>query len=109
MTWFDTVGVWDFSAEPPDPENGWSSLEDALETLMAACLPSQDTIVETARILDGMWWCGHFQNTFSGGPRISARLMSKLSDFALPLYLDCYFEEAQSERPAPRSSLDHND
>lgn len=37
--------------------------------------------------------CGHFQNTFDGGPTLSPSLMSRLGEFGTELFLDCYFSD----------------
>jgi len=39
------------------------------------------------------FWCGHFQSSFDGGPRLSAQLMRRLSDFGVDLYIDNYFHD----------------
>ena len=37
-----------------------------------------------------IWWCGHYQSSFDGGPTMSAELLKKLADFGVPIYIDNY-------------------
>jgi len=43
---------------------------------------------------DAVWWCGHFQSSFDGGPMLTAELMGRLADFGVDLYIDNYFAES---------------
>ncbi len=43
----------------------------------------------------GVWWCGHFQTSFNGGPSLSPELMTALGSFGIPLSIDNYFSEEE--------------
>jgi len=82
--------TWDYSIEPSAPDCNWESLQEPLEALVSVSLPVRDRIVLAAQSLEGIWWCGHFQSSFDGGPHLTASLLERLSSFKLPLFLDCY-------------------
>jgi hypothetical protein len=43
-----------------------------------------------------IWWCGHFQQAFDGGPLLSASLLERLAAFGAPLLIDNYFSREES-------------
>jgi hypothetical protein len=71
----------------------WTSLEDGLRHVLEILLPKKDIIEEYAKAYEAVWWCGHFQSSFDGGPTLSASLLKLLGEFGIPLYIDNYFEE----------------
>ena len=69
----------------------WSSLEEGLAFLLK-CLNSKKTeIISIARQFDGVWWCGHFQTSFDGGPILSPELLIEIGSYGIPLSIDNYF------------------
>jgi hypothetical protein len=71
----------------------WDSFEDGLNFLMQALTPYKMRIIELAEVYETMWWCGHFQSSFDGGPTLSAKVLSDISTFTIPMYIDNYFFE----------------
>lgn len=69
----------------------WASLEEGLEFLVARLSPARPSIVDLSKTVDGLWWCGHFQSSFDGGPTLSPKLLADLASFGLPLFIDNYF------------------
>jgi hypothetical protein len=92
--------VWDkamWSYEGTTAPSEWPSLDDGLAHVLDHLEPKKDLIQTYAATCDLIWWCGHFQSSVDGGPTLSAPLLKRLGDFAVPLYLDNYFS---SDRPA---------
>jgi hypothetical protein len=71
----------------------WESLEEGLLYLLERLLPKQGVIQANFGGFDMYWWCGHFQQSFDGGPTLSPELFRKLADFGVPLILDNYFSD----------------
>ena len=69
----------------------WDSLEEGLLFLHEQLSPKRAAIYLNFARFDICWWCGHFQQSFDGGPTFSAQLFQKLADFGAPLVLDNYF------------------
>lgn len=90
--------VWDqalwacngFSAGTP---KSWASLEEGLTFLLDRLEPVRSEIEEYKEKYNVVWWCGHFQSSFDGGPTLSAKLMRRLAGFGVDLYLDNYFAD----------------
>ena len=70
----------------------WPSLEDGLQFLLEKTSHARPAIIELSRVCKGVWWCGHFQSTFSGGPQLSPMLLGELASYKLPLVIDNYFD-----------------
>jgi hypothetical protein len=68
----------------------WTSLEVGLNSLMRELFPKRDLISGFAKRFDACWWCGHFQDSFDGGPRLSPDLLRELADFGIPVALSNY-------------------
>ena len=86
--------LWGYSGFPSAPQNSWASLEDGLTFLLDRLEPLHSQIDSYKQNLDVLWWCGHFQSSFDGGPTLSAKLMRRLADFGVDLYIDNYFADA---------------
>lgn len=69
----------------------WRSLEDGLTFLARRLAPLRSTVVDLSRAFDGIWWCGHFQSRFDGGPLLSPNILAEIATFGLPLFIDNYF------------------
>lgn len=85
---------WAYNGHSKDgfqPE--WSSLEEGLSFLLRALNSHRTAVLELSRNLEGVWWCGHFQSSFSGGPTLSPELLGEISRSGLPLSIDNYFSE----------------
>lgn len=81
---YNGQGVPGFQAE-------WTSLEAGLEFLLTILSPRKGDIIDLAVQFDGLWWCGHFQTSFDGGPKLSSRLLTEIGSFGIPLSIDNYF------------------
>lgn len=87
-TWEESL--WSYGGgEVGAPE--WAGLEEGLLELMRQLWAKKDLICLLAQKFEVIWWCGHFQSSFDGGPIFSVELMRKLTEFGVPLYLDNYF------------------
>jgi len=71
----------------------WLSLEDGLGFLIKSLNPKKSEILAIASQFDGVWWCGHFQRSFDGGPILSAKLLTELGGYGIPLNIDNYFSD----------------
>ena len=57
-------------------------------------------IIELSRRFEGLWWCGHFQDSFDGGPTLSAHILGVVASFGCSLFIDNYFS---SEDDSPEA------
>lgn len=88
--------VWTYNGFSADTPKSWASLEDGLTFLLDRLEPLRSQINEYKRKYDAVWWCGHFQSSFDGGPTLSANVMRRLADFGVDLYVDNYFADSNS-------------
>lgn len=84
-------GFFSGSGSGSDSKQEWDSLEDGISSLLEILLPKRDLIRSKFGKFDMYWWCGHFQQSFDGGPTFSPELFKKLADFGIQLILDNYF------------------
>lgn len=78
----------------------WESLEDGLEFLLKILSSRKAEIIALAHQFDGLWWCGHFQASFDGGPRLSPRLLTEIGSYEIPLSIDNYFSNDGEDGPS---------
>jgi hypothetical protein len=71
----------------------WASLEDGLEFLLKILGSRKAEIIALAHQFDGLWWCGHFQTSFDGGPTLSPMLLTEIGSYGIPLSIDNYFAD----------------
>lgn len=83
--------MWSYGGRSYEVTREWGSLEEALLELLNELWPRRDLISALAQKFEVVWWCGHFQSSFDGGPTFSAALLQRLAQFGVPLYLDNYF------------------
>ncbi|NHQ88702.1 DUF4279 domain-containing protein [Iodobacter sp. HSC-16F04] len=74
-------------------QSEWISLEDGLEFLLIALRPRKAEVIALAHQFDGLWWCGHFQASFDGGPTLSPKLLTELGSYEISLSIDNYFND----------------
>lgn len=86
--------LWGYNGFPSDTPSYWASLEEGLTFLLDRLEPLQSQIDNYKQNHDVVFWCGHFQSSFDGGPTLSARLMRRLADFGVDLYIDNYFADS---------------
>ena len=85
--------VWGYSGFPTGSAKFWPSLEEGLTFLLDKLERHQSLIDSYKQRYDIVFWCGHFQSSFDGGPTLSASLLRRLADFGVELYIDNYFCE----------------
>lgn len=83
--------LWGYSGFPSGTLKTWSSLEEGLNFILDKLGPFCFQIDTYKQKYDVVWWCGHFQSSFNGGPVLSAKLLRKLADFGVDLYIDDHF------------------
>jgi len=91
QVWQESLWSYDGSANPTDPSKEWTSLEEGLLYVLGKLSSKKDLIQGYARSFEVIWWCGHFQSGFDGGPTLSVSLLKLLADFGVPLFIDNYF------------------
>ena len=89
-----TEALWGYTGFPSDAQSLWASLEDGLTFLLDRLEPVHSQIADYKQRYDIVFWCGHFQSSFDGGPTLSATLLRRLADFGVELYIDNYFSES---------------
>ena len=93
--WDESLWAFDGNPEPRGTAKEWTSLEEGLSVVLNKLAPKKALI--QSYVDDGVesiWWCGHFQSAFDGGPTLSASLLRQLADFGFPLFIDNYFSES---------------
>ena len=78
------------SSENNFVEKKWDSLEEGLLFLIKELSPKFDLIKSNFTEYKTYWWCGHFQESFNGGPRLSPTLLKKLADLNTELIISNY-------------------
>lgn len=93
--------LWGYNGhDDPAFQAEWSSLEEGLNFLVGRLSAIRPNIVGLAGRYEGLWWCGHFQTSFDGGPTLSPQLLRLLSAFECSLFLDNYHVNDEEE-PLP--------
>jgi hypothetical protein len=87
-------GMWGYDG-PPEAPKEWDSLETGLRHVLDHLWPYREKIGKYAGIAECLWWCGHFQSSFDGGPRLSPDLLRKLGEFGVALYIDNYYSSSE--------------
>lgn len=90
-TWDESMWSYDGTDGVSDQQAEWDSLEEGISFLLARLSSKSEIIQRYARIHQMIWWCGHFQSSFDGGPTLSPELLRRMSDFGVGIYIDNYF------------------
>ncbi len=69
----------------------WNSLDDALIFILSSVENFRDRLSQVLDEAEGIWWCGHFQSSFDGGPQLLPLTLRRLGEYNLPLFIDTYF------------------
>ena len=85
--------LWAYNGFSPDDQRSWTSLEEGLAFVLDKLEPVRLQIDNYKQHYDIVWWCGHFQSSFDGGPTLSSRLLQRLADFGVELFIDTYFAD----------------
>lgn len=85
------VAVWGYNGWDREGfREEWDSLGDGLDFVLSAVESRRDALSRMAERFGPVWWCGHFQSGFDGGPTLSPGLMKRLGEFGVPLFIDNY-------------------
>jgi len=88
--------LWELEVFPDGPEH-WESLEAGLSTLIDT-FSARNALLQKYRAKHDVYlWVGHFSSSFDGGPRLSAEMLKALGDFGIPIYIDTYFSDDQTQ------------
>ena len=68
-------------------------MEEGLTFLLKILSTRKAEIITLAHQFDAVWWIGHFQSSFDGGPTLSPKLMAEISSYEIPLSIDNYFSD----------------
>lgn len=88
--------MWSYDGSAEDQVKEWKSLEEGLQSVMHALWHKRTSIRAYLQRYDVIWWCGHFQSSFDGGPTLSVTLLERLAEFGVPVYIDNYFSASDS-------------
>ncbi|NJD87351.1 MAG: DUF4279 domain-containing protein [Betaproteobacteria bacterium] len=95
QVWRESLWSYDGDSASAEAATEWTSLEDGLRFVLEKIWPKKELIQEYARSHEVVWWCGHYQSGFDGGPTLSASVLKLLGDLGIPLFIDNYFREAE--------------
>jgi len=88
---------WSYNGhDAPGFSEHWADLDAGLSFLLGRLDNRLPEIRLIAQNYQAVWWCGHFQSSFGGGPMLSSRALSDLARSGIPLFIDCYFSDAES-------------
>ena len=85
--------LWAYDGFPSGEARLWTSLEEGLAFVLDRLEPVRLQIDKYKQHYDLVWWCGHFQSSFDGGPTLSPGLLQRLADFGVELYIDNYLTD----------------
>jgi hypothetical protein len=86
-------GMWAYNGGEANIR--WDSLEDGLTFVLDKLWPHRKAIAKYNENGQRVWWCGNFQSSFDGGPRLSPDLLKRLGEFGAYLYIDNYFSSGR--------------
>jgi hypothetical protein len=93
---WNQCGMWAYDGGGEN-RSSWDSLEEGLTHVLDKLWAHRDAIAGYKRSAELVWWCGHFQYSFDGGPRLSPSLLRRLGEFGAELYIDNYHSIDTSE------------
>lgn len=76
-------------------QKSWERIEDGIGFVLNGLWSHLEMITRYKSNAKLLWWCGHFQSAFDGGPTLSPELLLRLGQFGAPLYIDTYFCEPE--------------
>jgi hypothetical protein len=88
--------LWAYNGEESGRVREWQSLEEGFRFLLKMLSPVKGRLVAFQKH-NFVFWCGHFQSSFDGGPTLSPELLRELADFGVPVFIDNYFEQRNQE------------
>jgi hypothetical protein len=81
---------WAYNGGGESGAYDWDTLEEGLEFVLERASGSVDLFKKYAAKHLVIWWCGHFQSSFDGGPTLSPRLLERLGEFGAAVFIDNY-------------------
>jgi hypothetical protein len=87
------TGMWAYSGYEESDGSRRETLEEGITFVLDKLWPHRHLIASYRSKPELIWWCGHFQTRFDGGPTLSASLLSRLGEFGADLFIDNYFSE----------------
>ena len=87
-TWAEAL--WSFDGVSVTGTHEWDSLERGFDFILDKIGDKAEMVRQYNNDNHVIWWCGHYQSSFDGGPTMSAELLKKLADFGVPIYIDNY-------------------
>jgi hypothetical protein len=82
---------WAYNGGGPSGAYDFDTLEEGLDFVLTRLAGVEELFRKYAKTELVLWWCGHFQRSFDGGPTLSPRLLKRLGDFGADLFVDNYF------------------
>jgi hypothetical protein len=82
--------MWAFNG---GEETEWGSLEEGLAFVLDRLSGCEELFARYKSEYDVVWWCGHFQSSFDGGPILSAHILERVGAFGVELFIDNYFHQ----------------
>ena len=74
----------------------WDSLEEGLSFVLDQ-LGTVATFSKYRAEYKMLWWCGHFQSSFDGGPTLSGNLLERLGKLGAEIFIDNYFSTGRQD------------
>ena len=93
--------MWAFNG---GDDRDFSSLEDGLEFVLDGLSNVEALFAKYRAEHHVIWWCGHFQESFSGGPTLSSKVLRRLAEFGADLFIDNYFSGLSDSETSPQVS-----
>jgi hypothetical protein len=87
------TGMWAYSGYEESDGPHWETLEEGIAFVLDKLWGHRQLIVSYKSKAKLIWWCGHFQTSFDGGPTLSASLLSRLGEFGADLFIDNFFSD----------------
>jgi hypothetical protein len=82
--------MWGYDGQGPA---NYDSLEAGLIHVLDCVAEVATLFQKYSKEYEAIWWCGHFQSAFDGGPTLSPRALERLAAFGVKLYIDNYFSQ----------------
>lgn len=76
----------------------WKSLEKGLLFVMQKLRPLLPKIHQYKSRHAAIWWCGHFQTEFCGGPTLSPATLKLLAEFEVELFINNFISRDDGDR-----------
>jgi len=81
------TGMWAYSGYEESDGPYWETLEEGIAFVLDKLWRHRQLIDSYKSEAELIWWCGHFQTSFDGGPTLSASSLSQLGEFGADLFM----------------------